>query len=127
MRSGIFVATSFLVGALASSVALAAEQKEDMAHEQASKVAGELGTIAGYLQSYPQMALDFTKVSGEYCLNTWKAGGAHMSHFAGEFDQSSGCSQEPTFGALQDPHELGPLQCRWREPSTASGSDLIAR
>ncbi len=82
MRSGIFVATSFLVGSLASNVALAAEQKEDMAHEQASKVAGELGTIAGYLQSHPEMALDFTQVSGEYCLNTWKAGGAHMSHFA---------------------------------------------
>ena len=82
MRSGIFVAISFLVGALASNVALAVEQKEDMAHEQASKVAGELGTIAGYLQRHPEMALDFTQVSGEYCLNTWKAGGAHMSHFA---------------------------------------------
>ena len=82
MRSSIFLATGFLIGALASNVTLAAEQKEEMAHEQASKVAGELGTIAGYLQSHPEMALDFTQVSGEYCLNTWKAGGAHMSHFA---------------------------------------------
>ena len=82
MRSSIFLATSFLIGALASNVALATEQKEEMAHKQASKVAGELGTIAGYLQSHPEMALDFTQVSGEYCLNTWKAGGAHMSHFA---------------------------------------------
>jgi hypothetical protein len=82
MRPGIFVATGILVGALAWNVAFATEQKEDMAHEQASKVAGALGTIAGYLQSHPEMALDFTQVSGEYCLNTWKAGGAHMSHFA---------------------------------------------
>ncbi len=52
------------------------------ANEQASKVAGGLGTIAGFLQSHPQMMLDFTNVSGEYCLNTWKAGGAHMSHYA---------------------------------------------
>ena len=28
------------------------------------------------------MALDFTHVSGEYCLNTWKAGGAHTAHYA---------------------------------------------
>ena len=28
------------------------------------------------------MVLDFTQVSGEYCLNTWKAGGAQMFHFA---------------------------------------------
>ena len=28
------------------------------------------------------MVLDFTHVSGEYCLNTWKAGGAHMTHYA---------------------------------------------
>ena len=82
MRSSIFLATGFLIGALASNVTLAADEKEEMAHEQASKVAGELGTIAGYLQSHPEMALDFTQVSGEYCLNTWKAGGAHMSHFA---------------------------------------------
>ena len=82
MRSGIFVATGILVGVLASNVAFGAEQKADMVHEQASKVAGELGTIAGYLQRHPEMALDFTQVSGEYCLNTWKAGGAHMSHYA---------------------------------------------
>ena len=82
MRSGIFVATGILVGVLASNVAFGAEQKADMVHEQASKVAGELGTIAGYLQRHPEMALDFTQVSGEYCLNTWKAGGEHMSHFA---------------------------------------------
>ncbi len=82
MRSSIFFATSILIGALASNLALAGEQKEDMAHKQASKVAGELGTIASYLQNHPEMALDFTHVSGEYCLNTWKAGGTHMSHFA---------------------------------------------
>lgn len=52
------------------------------ANNQASKVAGNLGTIASYLQSHPEMVIDFTHVSGEYCLNTWKAGGAHMSHFA---------------------------------------------
>jgi hypothetical protein len=31
---------------------------------------------------HPEMALDFSEVSGEHCLNTWKAGGAQMVHFA---------------------------------------------
>ena len=31
---------------------------------------------------HPEMALDFTEVSGEHCLNTWKAGGAQMVRFA---------------------------------------------
>ena len=82
MRSGIFVGTGLLIGALASNVALATEQKEEMANKQASIVAGELGTIATYLQTHPEMVLDFTHVSGEYCLNTWKANGSHMTHFA---------------------------------------------
>ncbi len=43
MRSGIFVATGLLIGALASNAALATEQKEEMANKQASIVAGELG------------------------------------------------------------------------------------
>ncbi len=66
--------------AMAHDAAQDAAQKT--ANEQAAKVAGGLGAITGYLQSHPQMMLDFTKVSGEYCLNTWKAGGAQMSHYA---------------------------------------------
>ena len=73
---------SLLLGLGLSQSAVAEEVDKQKANKQASNVAGELGTIANYLQSHPEMALDFTKVSGEYCLNTWKAGGAHMSHFA---------------------------------------------
>ena len=51
-------------------------------HAQAAVVAAELGTIARHLQTHPEMALDFSEVSGEHCLNTWKAGGAQMVHFA---------------------------------------------
>jgi len=67
---------------LVFSLALAQSAMAQDANQQASKVAGELGTIASMLQSHPEMVLDFTNVSGEYCLNTWKVGGAHMSHFA---------------------------------------------
>ncbi len=72
----------FGVTALVFGLVLAQSAMAQNANEQASIVAGELGTIAGYLQRHPQMALDFTDVSGEYCLNTWKAGGAQMSHYA---------------------------------------------
>ena len=67
----IFFALSFAHTAIAA-------QPED----QASKVAGQLGVIASYLQSNPEMVIDFRDVSGEYCLNPWKAGGAHMTPFA---------------------------------------------
>jgi hypothetical protein len=62
-----------------SSAPLTAEQDAD---SQAGIVAAELGTIARHLQLHPEMALDFTDISGELCLNTWKAGGAQMVHFA---------------------------------------------
>ncbi len=70
------------VSALIFGLTVAQSTMAQDANQQASKVAGELGTIASYLQNHPEMALDFTQVSGEYCLNTWKAGGAHMSHYA---------------------------------------------
>jgi hypothetical protein len=70
------------VSTLIFGFALAQSAMAQDTNLQASKVAGGLGTIADYLQSHPEMMLDFTNVSGEYCLNTWKAGGAHMSHFA---------------------------------------------
>ena len=70
------------VSALIFGLTVAQSTMAQDANQQASKVAGELRTIASYFQNHPEMALDFTQVSGEYCLNTWKAGGAHMSHYA---------------------------------------------
>jgi len=70
------------VSTLVVGLALSQSAMAQDTNQQGAKVAGELGTIASYLQSHPEMALDFTHVSGEYCLNTWKAGGAHMSHYA---------------------------------------------
>ena len=59
-----------------------ASADEQDVHGQAAVGAAELGTIARHLQIHPEMALDFTEVSGEHCLNTWKAGGAQMMRFA---------------------------------------------
>ncbi len=79
----VFVSVlSLLLGFGLSQSAVAGEVDKQKAKNQASIVAGEIGTVANYLQNHPEMVLDYTKVSGEYCLNTWKAGGSHMSHFA---------------------------------------------
>lgn len=86
MRTLITTLFGLLVAAGAPQIA-AAQTPED-AHKQAAIVAAELGTIARHLQAKPQMALDFSKVSGEYCLNTWKAGGGHMTHFAIDLDST---------------------------------------
>lgn len=78
MRHLTIIAASLLVGLTLPNLAPASAQEDN----QASIVAGELGTIAAYLQTHPEMALDFTQVSGEYCFNTWAANGDHMTHFA---------------------------------------------
>jgi hypothetical protein len=78
MRRSISAGIALLAVGLAADPMAAAED----VHDQAAAVAAQLGTIAKHLQLYPQMALDFTDVSGEHCLNTWKAGGEQMVHFA---------------------------------------------
>lgn len=70
------------IGLLAVGLTAPPAAAEEDVHAQAAVVAAELGTIARHLQMHPEMALDFTEVSGEHCLNTWKAGGAQMVHFA---------------------------------------------
>jgi hypothetical protein len=70
------------VGLLAISLTAAPLAADEDVHAQAAVVAAQLGTIAKHLQLHPQMALDFSEVSGEHCLNTWKAGGEQMVHFA---------------------------------------------
>ncbi len=38
--------------------------------------------IGAYIETHPEMILDFSKASGEYCVNTWKVKGGHMTHYA---------------------------------------------
>ena len=58
--------------AVGLSYAAFADKAEDLAS----------GTVDAYLQSHPEMVIDLTKTSGEYCINTWKVGGGHMTHYA---------------------------------------------
>ena len=50
--------------------------------DQAMIVAGELSTIAKQLSLRPETAIDFTKVSGEYCFDVGLGDGGHMHHLA---------------------------------------------
>ena len=49
------------------------------AHELPARA---IDTIAALVKSHPEMVIDFSKKSGEYCMNTWKVGGGHMTHYA---------------------------------------------
>ncbi len=33
------------------------------------------------MKSHPEMVIDLSNRSGEYCMNTWKVGGSHMTRF----------------------------------------------
>jgi hypothetical protein len=50
--------------------------------KQAAIVAGEVATFAHQLSLRPDVAIDLTKVSGEYCFNTGLGSGFHMTHYA---------------------------------------------
>ena len=79
MSRSIIAGVGLLAAIGLTSAPLTAEQEMS---GQPAVVAAELGAIARHLQLHPEMALDFTDVSGELCLNTWMAGGAQMVHFA---------------------------------------------
>ena len=49
---------------------------------QAAVVGAELSTIAKHLQTRPKTAIDFSKVSGEYCFNAGLGKGGLMTHYA---------------------------------------------
>ena len=52
------------------------------AGELTGKAKGEVDTFSSMVKSHPEMVIDFSKKSGEYCMNTWKVGGGHMTHYA---------------------------------------------
>ena len=52
------------------------------AKEQSSIVAAEITAFANHLALRPNTAIDFSKVSGEYCYNLGLSRGKHMTHYA---------------------------------------------
>ncbi len=55
-----------------------------VAHTDAEKatIAGQLSAISKHFQTRPKTAIDFSKVSGEYCYNAGLGKSGHMTHFA---------------------------------------------
>jgi hypothetical protein len=76
MRNILISVTAMVL--LSSTAAMAAEMKAD----QAKVVGAEISTISGHLANYPNTAIDFSKVSGEYCFDTGLGAGGHMTHYA---------------------------------------------
>ena len=50
--------------------------------EQAAIVAAEITAFANHLALRPHTAIDFSKVSGEYCFDLGLGQGGHMTHYA---------------------------------------------
>ena len=71
--------TRNLVYAIAGAIA---SMQAVTAHEPEGTVGAELQTIGAYLHAHPEMAIDLSAKSGQYCLNTGKRGGGHMTHYA---------------------------------------------
>jgi len=77
LKSLIVVIGAAAVVGLGLQSALAEE-----ANKQASIVGAELSTIANQLALRPETAIDFSKVSGEYCFDVNLGAGGHMHHHA---------------------------------------------
>lgn len=73
MRHAVAVVLAFLVSLGVATAATAGS---------ADKVSKAQETINAYLDTHPEMIIDLADVSGEYCVNTWKVGGGHMTHYA---------------------------------------------
>lgn len=65
--------------AVTVSLGFASAATAGSAVDTAAKAHAVIGT---YLKTHPELVIDFSKISGEYCVNTWKANGARMTHYA---------------------------------------------
>ena len=70
-------AASLLAGFVATTVLPGAATAEPK-----GKIAKSHAVLGQYLQKHPEMVIDFSKVSGEYCINALKVKGGHMTHYA---------------------------------------------
>lgn len=79
MRAILLPITIF-VGTL--TVAAWADSDEAGRKSAAAVTAAEITAFANHLALRPETAIDFSKVSGEYCFNLGLAEGGHMTHYA---------------------------------------------
>jgi len=65
-----------------AAIALLFSTTPALAKNQAAIVAGEVTAFANHFANNPDLAIDLTKVSGEFCYNGGLGKGGHMSHYA---------------------------------------------
>ena len=72
----LLIVLALLVGGVSQAVWAGGKK------EQAAIVAAEITAFANHLALRPNTAIDFSKVSGEYCFNLGLGQGGHMAHYA---------------------------------------------
>ncbi len=74
------ISINLVIGILLASLSMTGANAAKDLHKQAALVSAELSTIARHLSVRPKTAIDFSKVSNEYCFFTgWDR---HHSHYA---------------------------------------------
>ena len=107
MRAMLLPITVF-VGTL--TVAAWADSDEAGRKSAAAVTAAEIAAFANHLALRPETAIDFSKVSGEYCFNLGLAEGGHMTHYA--IDPAK--SQEDVIDSVDArPYDCGRCELRW--------------
>ena len=84
MRKLLIALAVIIIGLPTSGVAHTDAEKAAMAKakKQAAVAAGQLSAISKHFQTRPKTAIDFSKVSGEYCYNAGLGKSGLMTHFA---------------------------------------------
>ena len=84
MKKLLVALAVIIIGLPNLGVAATDAEKAAMAKamKQAAIVGAELSAIAKHLQTRPKTAIDFSKVSGEYCYNAGLGKGGLMTHYA---------------------------------------------
>ena len=82
MKKLLIALAVIIVGLPTSGVAATDAEKAAMAKKQAAAAAAQLSTIKKHFQTRPKTAIDFSKVSGEYCYNAGLGKSGQMTHFA---------------------------------------------
>ena len=80
MRTLFTALFSLLVAAGVAQIAATQAATPEDVHKKAALVAAEIGTIANQLSLRPNTAIDFSKVSGEYCF--FLGWDRHHTHYA---------------------------------------------
>lgn len=86
MSRKIFSLVAMVTVALSSGGCVTTDQSGGLTAQKkplsGDKFQNTEAVFRAYMQSHPEIVVDLSNVSGEYCINTWSVGGGHMTHYA---------------------------------------------